>query len=108
MGKTIQAISLIVTHRSDDMARPVRSNAAPAQRQQQQAAQRPKLRLGGAAAPKPSPPQQPQQQLGHEHDGSCCSLRPEAEALAGAALQDAISAKLTGSHTRPRCQGQCA
>lgn len=87
MGKTIQAISLIVTHRSDDMARPVRSNAAPAQRQQEQAAQRPKLRLGGAAASKPpqQQQQQSQQQHGHHHEGPCCSLRPEAEALADSA-----------------------
>lgn len=84
MGKTIQAISLIVTHRSDDMAQHSRSeSAAPVQRPQQQAAQRPKLRLG-AALPKPAAQQQ---QHGHDHSGGCCGLQPEAEALAGALPQ---------------------
>lgn len=75
MGKTIQAISLIVTHRNDDFAPVQRAAAAEPAKQQQQDAPRPKLRLG-AAPPKP-----------HIHDGDSapCSLLPEADALAGAA-----------------------
>jgi hypothetical protein len=78
MGKTIQAISLIVTHRSDDFAPLQRSAAVAPTQRQQQAAPRPKLRLGAA------PPKQEQQQHSHDHGAACCGLLPATEALAGA------------------------
>ena len=50
MGKTIQAISVIVTHRTDDMSRlpPVTPAAGTAPRKSAAAAARPRLALPGA------------------------------------------------------------
>lgn len=91
MGKTIQAISLIVAHRSDDPAAlpPSRPAATIAHLPKSAQAARPRLRLGGALG---RPGSQPagidageQQRHEHEHGGAgCCeSLRPEAAKLAG-------------------------